>query len=300
LALVDSAVEQSVDSIDAVLLKDYQSLVGSLLYCAVNTRPDVAYSVGLLCRAMGKPTPATYRAALQVLYYLHHHRHVGLRYAADEIDMHGHSDSDWHVKHSTTGYVFTYAQAAISWGSKKQATIALSSCEAEIVALSEASKEGVYLRRFFDDLGFGAVPSTAVATDNTGARALSYNPEHHERVKHVERRHFYVRELVEDGLLTVPYVATAVNIADFFTKALPADRFYKLRNEIMNYERPRDESPAAQSRAAARLAKTVHQRAGGCRVSDATVAPVAPGSCLVPRVPLADLGQSPAEVSVFT
>ena len=186
---------QDVDSIDAKLLKDYQSLIGSLLYCAVNTRPDVAFSVGLLCRAMGRPTPELYEAALRVLFYLHHHRHVGLRYEADKVDLAGQSDSDWAVKHSTTGYVFNYSVAAISWASKKQATIALSSCEAEVVALSEAAKEGVYQRRFLADLGFPAEPPTAVATDNTGAKALAYNPEHHERVKHVERRHFYVREL---------------------------------------------------------------------------------------------------------
>ena len=197
--LVDDAMLQDVDSIDPKLLKDYQSLIGSLLYCAVNTRPDVAFAVGYLCRAMGRPTPELYAAALRVLFYLHHHRHVGLRYEADSRELSGQSDSDWAVKHSTTGYVFSYSVAAISWASKKQATVALSSCEAEVVALSEAAKEGVYLRRFLEDLGFSSPAPTSVATDNTGAKALAYNPEHHERVKHVERRHFYVRELVEDG-----------------------------------------------------------------------------------------------------
>ena len=163
-----------------------------------------------------------------------------------------------------TLYVFNYSVAAISWASKKQATIALSSCEAEIVALSEAAKEGVYLRRFLADLGFGSEPPTAVATDNTGAKALSYNPEHHERVKHVERRHFYVRELVEDGLLTVPYVATTSNMADFFTKPLAAAQFYSLRNRIMNFERP---VPDESSRGHARMVRRDRrrQRAGGCR-----------------------------------
>mmetsp|Transcript_44916 Transcript_44916/g.111832 ORF Transcript_44916/g.111832 Transcript_44916/m.111832 type:complete len:121 (+) Transcript_44916:864-1226(+) len=72
--LVLDATAQDACSIDQRLLKDYQSLVGALLYCAVNTRPDIAYSVGMLCRAMGKPTPRLYECALQVLYYLHHHR----------------------------------------------------------------------------------------------------------------------------------------------------------------------------------------------------------------------------------
>ena len=262
--LVDDAMLQDVNSIDAKLLTDDQSLISSLLHCTVNTRPDVAFAVGYLYRAMGRPTPELYEAALRVLFYLHHHRHAGLRYEADAVELAGQSDSDWAVKHLTTGYVFNYSVAAISWTSKKQATVALSSCEAEVVALSEAAEEGVYLRRFLADLGFGSDPPTAVATDNTGAKALSYNPEHHEKVKHVERRHFYVRELVEDGLLTVPYVATTSNMADFFTKPLPAAQFYSLRNRIMNFERP---VPDESSRGQARMTRCDrrHQRARGCR-----------------------------------
>ena len=240
-----AAVEQSADSIDPALLKAYQSLVGALLYCAVNTRPDVAYAVGMLCRAMGKPTPELYLDALRVLYYLHHHRDIGLRYGASDLDMSGMSDSDWAVRHSTTGYVFTYAQAAISWGCKKQATIALSSCEAEIVALSESAKEAVFLADFLSELGFPARSPTQLATDNTGARDLSYNPEHHDRVKHVERRHFFIRELVEDQRVVVPFVRTHANLADFFTKPLTGKNFFRLRNEIMNVS-PDDRARASE------------------------------------------------------
>ena len=232
--LVRAATDQEASDVPADLLKAYQSLVGALLYCAVNTRPDVAHAVGLLCRAMGKPTPELYGAALRVLFYLHCFRDIGLRYGASEIDMSGMSDSDWAVKHSTTGFVFTYAQAAISWGSRRQTSVALSSCEAEIVALSEASKEGVYLSRFMEELGFGSSEALRLATDNSGARDLAYNPEHHERVKHVERRHFYIRELVEDQSIVVPYVSTVDNMADFFTKVLPPRSFYRLRDQIMN------------------------------------------------------------------
>ena len=83
------AVEQSASTIDPALLRAYQSLIGALLSCAVNTRPDVAYAVGMLCRAMGKPTPELYLDALRVLYYLHHHREIGLRYEASDLDLSG-------------------------------------------------------------------------------------------------------------------------------------------------------------------------------------------------------------------
>ena len=78
---VCDALLQEVTSVDPALLKRYQSLVGALLYCSTQTRPDVAFAVGYLCRAMGKPTEALYTDALHVLYYLHHHKEVGLRYS---------------------------------------------------------------------------------------------------------------------------------------------------------------------------------------------------------------------------
>ena len=121
----------------------------------------------MLCRAMGKPTPELYAEAERVLKYLGRTRDIGLRYAPSSRSLHGYSDSDWAVKHSTTGWTFQFSSAAVSWCSKKQPTIALSSAEAEIVAATDASKEAVHLRRFLQELGiepfFGA---TAVSTDN--------------------------------------------------------------------------------------------------------------------------------------
>ena len=108
-----------------------------------------------------------------MLHYLYVHRHVGLRYAPGQSSLSGVSDSDWATKHSTTGFVFHFAQAAISWGSKKQTTIALSSCEAEIMAASEACKEGIYLDNLLNELGESGAGPFPLGTDNTGARALA-------------------------------------------------------------------------------------------------------------------------------
>lgn len=138
------------DEVDRDLLKRYQSLLGGLLYPATNTRPDIAYAVGLLCRAMSRPSEELLlkllQAALRVLSNLHRHKHIGLCYEASNAPVSGMTDSDWAVRHSTSGYVFTLvAQAAISWSSKRQRTIALSSCEADIMAAWEAAKEAVFL-----------------------------------------------------------------------------------------------------------------------------------------------------------
>ena len=109
----------ATDAVDPVLQKKYQSLVGALLYCSTQTRPDVAFAVGYLCRAMAKPTQECYQDALRVLMYLDKHEGVGLRYCANSTPVYGMSDSDWAVKHSTSGWTFQFQQATISWASKK-------------------------------------------------------------------------------------------------------------------------------------------------------------------------------------
>ena len=223
------------DPVDTTLLRKYQSLVGGLLYAATNTRPDIAFSVGLLCRAMSKPTPELFNAALRVLGYLYRHRHIGLCYEASPESLSGMTDADWAVKHSTSGYVFTLAQAAISWSSKRQPTIALSSCEAEIMAASEAAKEAVYLDRLCTELGFRTDSEPIhLSCDNRAAIDSAYNPENHARTKHIDRRHYFIRELVEDGEIVVPFVPTEENLADFFTKPLKAAKFFPVRDKIMN------------------------------------------------------------------
>ena len=172
------AVDSSLDP-DPALLRRYQSLVGALLYCATNTRPDVAFSVSMLCRAMSKPTPPLLDAAERVLAYLIRNKNIGLHYRASERPLFGMTDSDWAVRHSTSGWVFVLSCAAISWGSKRQASVALSSCEAEIMVASEASKEAVYLKRFSEELELSQSDALELFEDNKGARDLAYNPEHH-------------------------------------------------------------------------------------------------------------------------
>jgi len=130
--------------------------------------------------------------------------------------------------------LFLFNSAAISWGSKRQSSVALSSCKAEIMACSESAKEAVFLQDFFKELGVGSDAPLALGQDNKAARDLAYNPEHHARTKHIDRRHFYIRELVEAQRIVVPYVNTVDNLADFFTKPLPTKRFFALRDAIMN------------------------------------------------------------------
>ena len=112
--------------------------------------------------------------------------------------------------------------------------MALSSCEAEIIALSEAAKDVVYLRKLLRGLGELDEGATSLSTDSQSARDTSYNPEHHDRMKHVQRRHFFIRDMVESMEIEVPFVRTADNIADFFTKPFNASKFHAMRKIIMN------------------------------------------------------------------
>ena len=102
------------------------------------------------------------------------------------------------------------------------------------MAASEATKEAIYLRHFLEELDEGTVDALSLSVDNKAAIDLAYNPEHHQKTKHIERRHFYVREVVESGKLVVPFVASADNLADFFTKALDGAKFFSMRDVIMN------------------------------------------------------------------
>ena len=117
--------------------------------------------------------------------------------------------------------------------------MALSSCKAEIVAASEAAKEAIHLRRLAHELGLSETDDPVdLSVDNKSAIEVAYNPEHHGRMKHVERRHFFVRECVENHQVRVPFVSTVDNLADFFTKPLPARVFFPMRDTIMNVPPP--------------------------------------------------------------
>ena len=128
-----------------------------------------------------------------------------------------------------------WQSAALSWGSRKQKSIALSTCESEIIALSEATKDVVYLRKLVKGLRAPEPGPSLLSTDSKSARDVSYNPEHHDRMKHVERRHFFVRDMVESFEIEVPFVPTDENPADFFTKPMKnAARFREFRKLVMN------------------------------------------------------------------
>lgn len=130
--------------------------------------------------------------------------------------------SDPDERRSTTGYIFKLAEAAISWNSKRQQTVALSTTEAEYMALSSAAQEAIYLQGLLCELCIKCSDKPiTVFCDNRGAIALSHNSVHHSRTKHIDVRHHYIRDLINAGKFSVKSISTDKQQADFLTKALP-------------------------------------------------------------------------------
>ncbi len=218
----------------------FQQLVGSLLYAAVATRPDIPFAVATCCRFTSEPTAAHLTAAKRVLRYLRGSADYGLFYQqlddSANVNLIGYSDADWagdrDTRKSTTGHLFLMANAAVSWLSQRQPVVALSSTEAEYVALSSSAQQAIWLRRLLADLGVDMSEPTSVYEDNQGAICLASNPVAHKKAKHIQIRHHYIRECVADGSIQLHYVPTTEMLADLLTKALPRQQFQRLRATI--------------------------------------------------------------------
>jgi len=174
-----------------------QERLACLMYATTSTRPDIAFAVHYLCKCMQRPTPELIAETDHVISYLARTATLGLTYDPTPANLTGYADASWETLNSTSGWVVLWQSAALSWGSKKQKCVALSTCEAEIIALSEAAKDVVYLRKLTRGLRTPEPGPSMLSTDSQSARDVSYNPEHHDRMKHVQRRHFFVRDMVE-------------------------------------------------------------------------------------------------------
>ncbi|QRW08768.1 Copia-like polyprotein/retrotransposon [Ceratobasidium sp. AG-Ba] len=147
------------------------------------------------------------------------------------------SDADWAQnilnRKLISGIVFTLAGAAICWISKKQPTVALSSMEGEYMALSLAVRHGLWIKMFFEELGFPLESTLSIYTDNTAAIALAHDPQFHARSKHIDTRHHFLRKHVTRKTIELSHIPGDENLADLFTKALPRPRFNYLASKVM-------------------------------------------------------------------
>ena len=241
----------------------YQGMTGSIMFSMVETRPDIAFATSLVSRFAKNPSHQHTEAVKTILKYLKGSKHRGITYGGDEeLKIEGYSDSDWagdkDSRKSTSGFIFMLNGGPISWCSKRQLTVALSSTEAEYIALTLAAKEATWLRLLLTELGVleadqqhaeikvsnknscvqainrdlnslkpsDGDPTVSLKGDNQGSLALAHNPVFHARTKHIDIQHHYIRDEVEAKRIELTYMPTGEMIADGLTKALTHAKFH--------------------------------------------------------------------------
>ena len=209
-------------------VRRYREIIGSLVYAMSCTRPDLAWIVTKLSQHLSNPSPSDWTTVKHVLRYIKHtvQHKLFYRKSGSGLKLEGFSDSDWASssdRRSTTGYCFRLNEdgGLVSWKTRKQPTIALSSCEAEYMALTAAAQEAISLKMLLKD--FTAEEDNKLPTlirgDNQGSLDLAQNPVHHQRSKHIDIKYHFIREKCADGDIKLQYVSTAENVADLMTKA---------------------------------------------------------------------------------
>jgi transposase InsO family protein len=210
----------------------YAELVGSLNWLSTNTRPDIATSVGTLCRFISNPGKQTWKAALRVLSYLSGTLDRGVTYkhqAEGAHSLQGYSDADWagdpDTRRSTTGYVFTFAGGPIAWKSKLQKSSALSSVEAEYIAACSTSREAKWIRQLLAEIEFPITGPVMIFEDNQGCISISSNNRTDSRTKHIDVKYHFVRDMIQKNMIELKYIPTERMLADFLTKPTTAAKF---------------------------------------------------------------------------
>jgi transposase InsO family protein len=212
----------------------YRQAIGALRYLADVSRPDIAAAVGEVSRYCESPEPQHWQAVCRIFKYLVGTKDFALEFkAGDSIQLEAFADANWggdvQTRRSTTGYL-VFSNGPVSWRSCLQRSVALSTAEAELMAVCEAACEVIWWRQLLFELGFPQPMPTTIFNDNQACIAMTDHDVNHSRAKHIELRYKKVRELVDELKVTVKYVSTKNNLADFLTKPLGRVVFNRLVN----------------------------------------------------------------------
>jgi hypothetical protein len=221
----------------------YLSAIGALMYLANSTRPDIAFAVNLLARHSAKPTQRHWTGVKNIFGYLNGTKDLGLFFKKNlDPSMIGYTDagylSDPHNGKSQTGFVFLHGGTAISWKSSKQTLTATSTNHSEIIALYEASRECVWLRRVINHIqqscGIGSIESPTIIYEDNSACVTQMQTGYIKSniTKHIAPKLFYPHELQESGEINILQIKSCDNLADLFTKSLPTSMFQKFVHDI--------------------------------------------------------------------
>lgn len=215
----------------------YREAVGSLLYLAMTTRPDIAFAVGQVSQYCQNPGNGHWNAVKRIFSYLAGTPYHGLCFRnSNNQAVIGYSDADFardqDTRRSTTGYIFFYHGGPVVWASRRQRCTSLSTTEAEYVAGCESSKEAVWIDHLLKEIGQDKLLPIPLLCDNQSAIRLAKNPEFHQRTKHVQIKYHFIREQLKSGIIDLQYVGTENQLADILTKPLETNQFQNLRDQM--------------------------------------------------------------------
>jgi hypothetical protein len=215
--------------------KVYRSIIGSLLYlCA--SRPDIMLSVCMCARFQAAPKDCHLRAVKRIMRYLVLTPNLSLWYLkGSHFELLGYSDADYVGckvdRKSTSGTCQLLGWSLVSWSSKKQNSIALSTAKAEYVTTGSYCAQLLWMRQTLKDYGY-TMNHIPLLCDNESAIKIAYNPCEHSRTKYIDIRHHFLRDHVIKGDIVISHVGTNNQLADIFTKPLNEKRFHELRSEL--------------------------------------------------------------------
>ncbi|KAE8710415.1 Retrovirus-related Pol polyprotein from transposon TNT 1-94 [Hibiscus syriacus] len=207
----------------------YASAIGSPMYVMVCTRPDIAHAVGAVSRYMNNPGKVHLEAVKWILRYLRGTTNKALCFKGGDTILTSYVDADLagniDIRRSTTGYIYTLGGTTVSWVSQLQKIVALSTTEAEYVAVTDASKEMVWLQSFLEELG-KKQENNVLYCNSQSVIHLAKNSSFHSRTKHIQLRYHFIRSLLEDGILKLEKISGAQNPADMLTKTELTDEVF--------------------------------------------------------------------------
>ena len=190
----------------------YRELIGALMYLSVGTRPDITHAVSSLSQFNTCYGKAHWEAGKRILRYLKGTSNMKLIYSSVKDTLIGFADADWGSdvtdRRSYSGYAFCLSGGAISWCSRKQRTVALSSTEAEYMSLTDAAKEAIFLSNLMQELGFANLAKTTIYNDNQSAGKLATNPVFYARSKHIDIKMHFIRDTLKDEKFELRYLLT--------------------------------------------------------------------------------------------
>jgi len=228
----------------------YREVIGSLLWLSLGTRPDITFAVSQVAKFSANPGPDHWTAVIRILRYLHGTRTLGLTYKSglllgteesirtiEEMIPTGFVDADYardtDSRRSCTGFIYFLSEAPISWQTRQQPSVALSTMESEFMAACAAAQESLWLIQLLKEFTCKFQDPIIIFEDNKACLDYSKNSTNHQRTKHISVRYHFIRDLIADRLISLTAIPSEENIADIMTKPLDKKVFQRLRAKFM-------------------------------------------------------------------